>query len=439
MPFFLKKSSSLKRNKDKSENILKIKRKKDEEISSDEDLSGNDIGNVESSSEEETEQERKLKFAKKYIEKIREEEQEKGEDAISQRLRERSYQQGKFIKEKANEYENAIPEIVAVFRQPASITAIVVSSSEKFFFSASKNCSIVKWSIEEKRKLKFIPGGKKGTEGTHCGHTAHVLSLALSSDDKYLASGCRNNIIHIWDADTLELLKTFRGHKGAITGLVFLKGSHELVSASDDKLVKLWNVDEMCYIDTIGGHEEGVTGLDSFSTESAITCGGRDNSVRVWKIVEDRPVAYKGSGASLDCITGSSFRTFISGGDDGALLAWANEEKKKPMFRVPMAHGTDPETNLGNWIISLTTLPNTDLVASGSKDGFIRLWKRDDNKHSLVLISRIPVIGFVNSLKFSLSGKYLVAGIGQEHRLGRWWRMKEAKNSIVLYSWKNKS
>ena len=40
--------------------------------------------------------------------------------------------------------------------------------------------------------------------------------------------------------------------------------------------------------------------------------------------------------------------------------------------------------------------------------------------------------GFVNDLKFSSSGEFLVAAVGQEHRLGRWWRNKAAKNSIVI-------
>ena len=37
----------------------------------------------------------------------------------------------------------------------------------------------------------------------------------------------------------------------------------------------------------------------------------------------------------------------------------------------------------------------------------------------------------MNSLYFSRNGDFLVAGVGQEHRLGRWWRVKEAKNGWV--------
>ena len=41
-------------------------------------------------------------------------------------------------------------------------------------------------------------------------------------------------------------------------------------------------------------------------------------------------------------------------------------------------------------------------------------------------------VGFVNSLKFSSSGQLLVAGVGQEHKLGRWWSIKPARNSVVV-------
>lgn len=77
-------------------------------------------------------------------------------------------------------------------------------------------------------------------------------------------------------------------------------------------------------------------------------------------------------------------------------------------------------------------------------------------------------VGFINSLKFSSAGDFLVAGVGQEHRyeapleggqvtlagwewrwiqggagpelscfshpcrLGRWWRIKEARNSVCI-------
>lgn len=74
---------------------------------------------------------------------------------------------------------------------------------------------------------------------------------------------------------------------------------------------------------------------------------------------------------------------------------------------------------------------HTDLVASGSCDGFVRLWKCGPNHSSLTEISQIPVKGFVNALAFSSSGSFLLAAVGQEHRLGRWTRLGDARNGLV--------
>jgi ribosomal RNA-processing protein 9 len=35
-------------------------------------------------------------------------------------------------------------------------------------------------------------------------------------------------------------------------------------------------------------------------------------------------------------------------------------------------------------------------------------------------------------MEFTNNGQYLIAGIGQEHRLGRWWRIKESKNCVLI-------
>lgn len=143
--------------------------------------------------------------------------------------------------------------------------------------------------------------------------------------------------------------------------------------------------------------------------------------------------------------------------------------KKKPVDVVKQAHGIDPSSCLPNWITSIATLVNSNLFASGkfnepkshvqshscnlpallnnhepfvmslylvivsgSSDGFVRLWKTDKDCRKMDLLFSLPVFGFVNALQFSASGDFLVVGVGQEHRLGRWWRLKEAYNQIVI-------
>lgn len=44
----------------------------------------------------------------------------------------------------------------------------------------------------------------------------------------------------------------------------------------------------------------------------------------------------------------------------------------------------------------------------------------------------MPLEGFVNGLAVSSTGKFLVAAVGQEHRLGRWEHMKRVRNEICV-------
>ena len=64
----------------------------------------------------------------------------------------------------------------------------------------------------------------------------------------------------------------------------------------------------------------------------------------------------------------------------------------------------------------------------------IRLWKCGDGFRTLTPLLTVPAEGFVNSLQFTSDGKCLIAGIGQEHRLGRWWKFepKKVKNEILI-------
>lgn len=152
--------------------------------------------------------------------------------------------------------------------------------------------------------------------------------------------------------------------------------------------------------------------------------------------MEESQLVYNGHSGSIDGVKLVNEEVFLSCADDGSLCVW-NVAKKKPIAVQKLAHGTS-STGVANWISSIATLTNTDLVASGSSDGFIRVWKLEKSFREIKLKFEIPVKGFVNSLEFTSDGSSLIAGVGQEHRLGRWWRLKEAKNVILVIPFKKK-
>jgi len=127
---------------------------------------------------------------------------------------------------------------------------------------------------------------------------------------------------------------------------------------------------------------------------------------------------------SIDCVAMLTEEKWISGSQNGGLQLWVSL-KRKPKVVVHNAHG-------GNWISSVAAYPYSDVIASGSCDGYIRLWKIDKETSQISPIKSIPMEGWINSLQFSKKRNYLIVGVGQEHRLGRWTKFNKVKNGIRI-------
>jgi ribosomal RNA-processing protein 9 len=293
-------------------------------------------------------------------------------------------------------------------------------------------------------------------------------------------------------------LSTFTQHRDAVSAVKFRRGQNQLYTASFDRTIKVWNIDEMSYLDTMFGHQDVVCHMDTLQRERCLTAGARDRSARLWKIAEETQLVFRGGGGGLDDDAGEAKKRvqnafggsldvvcmlnedyFISGSDNGALSLWS-VGKKKPVFTRLRAHGVkehheielDPhflatvEGEEGcNWITALAALPYSDLFASGSSDGFIKLWQVDPSFKSFSLITSIPVKGFINDLrlvevsqdldsvapiattaaqrreaarqKMDMAQQipdapilHLMVAVGHEHRFGRWFKVKGAKNHV---------
>ena len=133
---------------------------------------------------------------------------------------------------------------------------------------------------------------------------------------------------------------------------------------------------------------------------------------------------------SIECISLIDDEHFVTGGDDGSVALWG-AHKKKPMYTVRNAHQTPAGEPC--WVACVDALKNSDIFASGSHSGAILVWRIQEGFRAVLPHFTIPVVGFVNSLKFTADAVALIAGVGQEHRMGRWWRETAAKNAVCLF------
>lgn len=115
--------------------------------------------------------------------------------------------------------------------------------------------------------------------------------------------------------------------------------------------------------------------------------------------------------------------------------------RKKPTFTFSEAHGiSTTETIMGEinqpyWITALASLRYSDVFASGSWDGKVRLWKIAGDNKSFAPLAEFEVEGVVNSLQFKTASNnrtFLVIGVGQELRYGRWLSLKKIRNEAKI-------
>uniref|UniRef100_A0A336LQL7 CSON000478 protein n=1 Tax=Culicoides sonorensis TaxID=179676 RepID=A0A336LQL7_CULSO len=429
---------------------LKVNDGQDDEIESDVEIHSSEEFEIPSSRQDfhvsddddvETPAQKKVRLAKQYLTelaeieraKLDESEQEQDLDAkINQRLAEEHLEElGKLRQSVAHKYsgynEGSIVTIKHRF-QKSPFTCFCFSSDEKSFFTGCKNNIVLKWNLDNCKQLAKIDlclmnKEAKGRRFARC--------MATSSDSKFLAIGDGSNEIQIFCPNTCSHLGTLKGHRAIINALVFRKGSHQLYSASADRSVRIWSMDDMAFIEALFGHQTSVTGIDAHIRERAITSGGSDRSIRIWKIIEESQLVYTGGHeGSIENVKLINEETFLSSGDDGMLCVW-NVNKKKPLASVKLAHGVSARGH-PNWISSITTLLNADLIATGSCDGYLRLWRLENNFTRISEMFKIPIQGFINDLRFIHNGNKIVACVGQEHWLGRWWTQKDAKNCLLI-------
>ncbi|CAG9766882.1 unnamed protein product [Ceutorhynchus assimilis] len=449
MSFFIKGKQSGGVKRGQAPNRKAKKRKpdsrasKNEEITSseDEDLIEDKVEDFSASEDEnETAQEKKVRLAKVYLEEIEREEkarlekEEIDQSVISKRLKEDYLKEtGKLRLTVADKYKQQIDlntiKTLKCKHQRNSLTCSCISSDNEFLFSGSKDGVVIKYSLKTFLKVGHIPFVQNNNTKDLIGHSSEILSLAISTDNKYLAVGDKIGNVHIWDPNTLKHIKTLTGHKNSIYGLCFKKESHTLYSCSKDKTIKVWSLDEMAYVETLFGHQDIVASIDTLYRDRVVTSGGHD--LRVWKITEETQLIYNGHLGNIDNVRLINEEHFVSAGDDGQICIWS-VMRKKPLQCIESAHGKELLNEQPRWITAVAALMNTDLIASGSYDGYVRLWKLEDTFKKSKEISKIPVDGIVNALCFTSDGLKLLVSVSRDYRLGRWNTVKTAKNCILV-------
>uniref|UniRef100_A0A6Q2XEL3 U3 small nucleolar RNA-associated protein 13 C-terminal domain-containing protein n=1 Tax=Esox lucius TaxID=8010 RepID=A0A6Q2XEL3_ESOLU len=149
---------------------------------------------------------------------------------------------------------------------------------ESFLVSGSQDCTIKVWDLPD-----TVPETDSDIlEGHVPGHW--VTSVAVSPNDKLLASGSQDRLAKLWSLGApganLALLGVFRGHPTLIKLLLS-------VCSGTDGLVKLWTIKTNECVKTLDAHQNKVWGLHATRKDDRMVTASADSNITVWTDVTE--------------------------------------------------------------------------------------------------------------------------------------------------------
>jgi len=213
-----------------------------------------------------------------------------------------------------------------------------------------------------------------------------VTSVVFNFDYTQIASGGNDNLVRVWDAKTGTGLRTLGGHTKRVWSVAFHPTNNNIVSGSKDGTIKIWDVDESITtlvfspppsMDKVKNDVMEVLSVAFNNDGTKIVSGSKDGTVKIWSLNTTEPIVWK---------------------DTPTLLIDSSIEGKAHAERVN----------------SVRFSPHGKLIASGSLDGTVKLWK--DGESNVLLATVIGYFGDIPygvwSVAFSPDGNFLASGSG---------------------------
>ncbi|XP_075464532.1 WD repeat-containing protein 75 [Ascaphus truei] len=274
------------------------------------------------------------------------------------------------------------------------------------------------------------------------GSKINYRRAVFSADGKYLLC-VSGDFVKVYSTATEECIHALPGHRGLVTGIELNPKNHlQLYSCSLDGTIKLWDFMDGILIKTFLVGCKLLALYVSAVEDSVCVITPKNNdeasdtfqlvSVKLPKSTDQESEAKETSVIFKDISQSPKCTALGRDNEHVATVKGLNLSvyyfKKKKYFRFPVSATTKKGTN--NIFTVVACHPREDCIATGHKDGRIRLWRNFNHKQEYMYTSLHWHHDAVMDLAFSAEGTKLFSG-GVESVLVQWPYGSEHKKEFL--------
>ncbi|XP_061702886.1 transducin beta-like protein 3 [Syngnathoides biaculeatus] len=163
------------------------------------------------------------------------------------------------------------------------VNSVAVSPNDKLLASGSQDRTAKLWSLAGE--------GTPEPLGVFRGHRRSVWAVCFSPVDQVLATSSADGAAKLWNLQDFSCLKTFEGHDASVLKVTFVSRGTQLLSSGSDGLVKLWTIKTNECVKTLDAHQDKVWGLHNSRKDDKMVTGSADSIITVWTDVTEAELA----------------------------------------------------------------------------------------------------------------------------------------------------
>lgn len=207
------------------------------------------------------------------------------------------------------------------------------------------------------------------------------VAVAFSPTDTLIASGSRDNFLHLHDSTTGEESMTLSGHTGWVASIAFSPDGTLIATGSDDKTIHVWDAVTGAPVRTLEGHTSEVDvlmfngdgsllaslgnglNISKDGTQFSISLSGEDQMVRLWDVESGQELARLEAEGGVSSVAFSADSTLIATGDNsGQIQLWGVVGEAGSDTATPTSQG-QIETSAG--VVDITQIASTQAYPIG--------------------------------------------------------------------------